>query len=360
MSHDHLRTVSREKVPRRDWDEVAQHSSRAWLWHRSDAIDAYASWENASDRSFAILDSSDAGRIVAITPLYAFNIGRPFTCRLESTGGPATADNLSARQQRNVEHAIQDSLRNIANSTGARSIELSLPPLAPALRAGNATNLNPLMLVGCQDMSTASWVVDLRDSSEADLWRRLEARVRKAVNKARAAGITVSRATPDELDAYYALHIENCRRNGIPPKPKAYFSAIFRTFLPQEQARIFAASDASGQRIAFHVFAICKSAALYWTTCSADHALLNGANDLIQWTAMQDFLTSGIELYETGEAFPAAEDSKLRRISDFKKGFGGKLMPYFRGRIVTRPIIHAGMDFMRAIRNATRTLNHAD
>lgn len=354
MAYEHLRTVSREDISRPDWDDAAQCSSHAWLWHRSDAIDAYATWDNASDCSFAILDTSNAERIVAITPLSAFNAGR-LACRLESTGGPAISDNLSARQRRNVEDAIQNSLRSIAQSLGARSIELSLPPLAPALRAEHAPNLNPLMFIGCQDTSTASWIVDLRNKSEAYLWRQLEHRVRKAVNRARAAGITVSEANPDDLDAYYALHIENCARNRIPPKPKEYFSAIFRTFLPLGQARIFSASDASGRKIAFHAFAIYKSAALYWTTCSASHALLNGANDLIQWTAMQDFLTSGIEFYETGEAFPAARDSKLRRISDFKKGFGGKLTPYFRGRIVTRPVTHAGMDFLRAVRDAMRT-----
>lgn len=359
MAHEHLRTVSRKDISRLDWDDAAHCSSHAWLWHRSAAIDAYASWGNVSERSFAILDSSDADRIVAITPLYAFNAGR-LACRLESTGGPAISDNLSVGQQRNVEDAIQTALRSIAQSLGARSIELSLPPLAPALRAEHAPHLNPLMLIGCQDMSTASWIVDLRNTSEGDLWRRLEQRVRKAVNKARAAGISVSKANPNDLDAYYALHIENCARNRIPPKPKEYFSAIFQIFLPLGEARIFSASDASGRKIAFHVFAVYKSAALYWTTCSAGHALLNGANDLIQWTAMQDFLASGIEFYETGEAFPAVQDSKLRRISDFKKGFGGKLTPYFRGRIITRPVIHAGMDFLRAVRNAMRTYSHAN
>lgn len=359
MTHEHLRTVIRGDLSRADWDDAAQRSTHAWLWHRSDAIDAYASWENVSDCSFAILDMSDAGRIVAITPLYAFNAGH-LTCRLESTGGPAMSDNLSARQKRNVEDAIQTALRSIARSLGARSIELSLPPLAPALRAENRPPLNPLMLIGCQDTSTASWIVDLRNTNEGDLWRQLEHRVRKAVNKARNASITVSEASPDDLDTYYALHIENCARNRIPPKPKKYFSAIFRIFLPRSQARIFAASDASGRPIAFHVFAVYKSAALYWTTCSVNHALLNGTNDLIQWTAMQDFLASGIEFYETGEAFPATQDSKLRRISDFKKGFGGELNPYFRGRIITRPVIHAGIDFLRAVRDAMRIQNHAN
>lgn len=359
MAHEHLRTVSREDISRQDWDYAAHCSPHAWLWHRSDAIDAYAAWDNASDRSFAILDMSDAERIVAITPLYAFNAGR-LTCRLESTGGPAISDNLSARQKRNVEDAIQMSLRSIAQSLGARSIELSLPPLAPALRAEHAPNLNPLTLIGCQDMSTASWIVDLRNTSEDDLWRRLEHRVRKAVTKARTAGISVSQASPDDIDTYYALHIENCARNRIPPKPKKYFEAIFQIFLPLSQARIFAASDASGRKVAFQVFAVYKSAALYWTTCSAGDALLNGTNDLVQWTAMQDFLASGIEFYETGEAFPAALDSKLRRISDFKKGFGGELNPYFRGRIITRPVIHAGIDFLRAVRDATRKQNHAN
>ena len=51
-----------------------------------------------------------------------------------------------------------------------------------------------------------------------------------------------------------------------------------------------------------------------------------------------------------GEAFPGAPAGKRRRISDFKKGFGGDLVPYYRGTLTPRPKTAAVMQLLRSIR----------
>ena len=109
-----------------------------------------------------------------------------------------------------------------------------------------------------------------------------------------------------------------------------------------------------GQTIAIHIFGEYKNSALYWIVASDDRALANGANDLAQWDAIKGFAARGLFRYECGEAFPGLSEGKLRRISDFKKGFGGALTPYYRGTLAPRPVVAATFDLLRAIRS-TRT-----
>lgn len=334
-----------------DWNAAADIFPNAWLWHRTEAIEAYASWPNNSDCSFAIVDQASGGQIVAILPLLRSRSHRLLS-RLESTGGLATADNQSPRQIRNIEAAARNHLLNIAQKFNAHRVDLSLSPLAPRHILAECPSVNPLVMLGCQEASTQSWIVDLRDTTDDVLWQRVDQRVRKSVKKARAASVTIREATAMDLPAYLQLHAENCRRNGLPQKPPEYFKSIFETFGQQAMALILAAIDTTGSPIAFHTFAIYKKAALYWTVASSQQALLCGANDLVQWEALRQFRARGVDFYETGEAFPALDDSKLKRISDFKKGFGGRLHPYFRGTIITRPILSAGLDLARALRAA--------
>ncbi len=347
-----LEVQPRQAVVRAAWDAAATSFGEAWLWHRWEAVEAYATWRNTVDRSFALVDTSASRQVRALVPLRLVRGRPPFRRllgRLESTGGPAYAPDLTAGERRNAERAVGDELRRIARADRAWRIDLALPPLAPAYSADRRPSVNPLIMLGCTEASTQSWIVDLRGHDEASLWRHVDQRVRKAVNRARRDGVTMRDMISGDLDSYLRLHAANAARAGIEARPDAYFRAIFSRFLPSGLAFGLCASDAAGVPLAMHVFAVDKGAALYWTVASTDAALAAGANDLVQWEAMLRFLARGLERYETGEAFPGMRDGKLKRISDFKKGFGGALQPYHRGAIVARPVVAALRDLARAL-----------
>ncbi len=345
--------VARAELGRHAWNAAAADFTSAWLWHSWEAIDAYLTWPGATDASIAVCDRAAGDRSVAIVPMVHYAGRAPATrllSRMESTGGPAFADDLTVGQRAKVERAIVDHLHHAARQLGAYRIDLALSPLAPAFVGDDSPRVNPLTMFGCRECSTQSWIVDLRGHDDDTLWQHIDQRVRKAVNKARRAGITVRVATADDLPAYLALHAENCARAGIATRPRTYFEAIFTTFRDEARALILAALASDGELLAFHVFAIDKGGALYWTVASNERALASGANDLVQWEAMRRFLSLGLERYETGEAFPGPGAGKLGRISDFKKGFGATLHPYFRGSIVTRPLLGAVLDLLRVVR----------
>jgi CelD/BcsL family acetyltransferase involved in cellulose biosynthesis len=324
----------------------------AWLWHRWEAIDAYATWPNTDDVSFALLDPA-TNQPVALVPMRRVARrwpNRRLTSRLESTGGPAYVPTLSPRQRGSAEREVRAALLDLARKEGAHRIELAMAPLAPARNGDAASHVNPLAMLGCTDTSTQSWILDLAGQSEDALWRNLEHRVRKTVNKAERGGVTVREVEPKDLADYLRLHQSASIRNGLPVKPAAYFETIFEAFLPQGLAAGLCAVAPDGQTIAMHIFAVYKDAALYWVVASDEEALTSGANDLVQWHAIKAFAAQGLARYECGEAFPGAPAGKRRRISDFKKGFGGALAPYYRGTLIPRPVTAAILDLLRSMR----------
>ncbi|WP_417810383.1 lipid II:glycine glycyltransferase FemX [Thalassospira alkalitolerans] len=333
------------------WDNLAKTSAMAWFWHLWASVDAFETWNGAIDHSFAILDKSSGGRVLCICPLFLFNGRKPFSSllsRLESTGGPVWDGGLSSRQVSSLYKFLSDLLVQKARELRVYKVDISFSPLSPYLVDG-AMSINPAIYLGARDTSTHSWIVDLREHNQETLWQKIEHRSRKAVNKARRNGMVVRTASAQDLDAYLKLHRESCARLGIPEKPATYFQSIFTTHLEQGNALILAGCDADGTVHALHTFAIAKGAALYWTVASDEIAMQSGLNNLVQWEAMVRFLDMGLSFYENGEAFPGHQSGKLKRISDFKKGFGADLHPYFRGTLITREVVYASIQLAKAI-----------
>lgn len=333
------------------WENCARSSSMAWFWHCSDALDAFVTWDGATDHSFAVIDNGGGRRVVCVCPLLLFRGRKPFSSllsRLESTGGPVWCDDISPRQLSSLYKFLYDVLSQKMQELGAYRLDISFSPLSPCL-VDARTSINPAVHLGFLDTSTQSWIVDLRTQDEETLWKKIEHRSRKAINKARRNEMVVREASQSDIDAYMQLHRESCKRLGIDQKPEAYFRSIFSTHLTQGSALILAGCDSSGSVHALHTFAIAKGAALYWTVASNETAMQSGLNNLVQWEAMRRFLEMGLSFYENGEAFPGHQSGKLKRISDFKKGFGADLHPYFRGTLIRREALHAVIQLAKVL-----------
>lgn len=104
-----FKLVSRPEVGVDGWNRSADGFPDAWLWHRWEAIDAYATWPDTTDASFALLDPATS-QPIALVPLRHVLGRRParrLTSLLESTGGPAYAPTLSARQRASAERDVR-------------------------------------------------------------------------------------------------------------------------------------------------------------------------------------------------------------------------------------------------------------
>ncbi len=339
---------NRVELGRELWDGFVDSSEEAWLGHRYDWQEALAIWPGKSDLSFAILEGNSGGGVIAVVPLHLTGCGRYWWSWsvIDSMGGPACSDALGDKYKQKVKRYALEHIRALARRQAAVEVNLELSAMSPLWRGDNCPRVNPLLYLGCQNTLSQTWVVDLRPGIE-QVWSNLETRARTAIRKAEKQGVTVRPARrPGDLEIYYNLHTETYQRTKVRPYPKAYFAAIWKDFLEKGLAHIIFA-EWNGEVVAAENFGVYKQAAVYWTGAASKNGLLVAANSLLQWTAMQWMAENGLEWYETGEAFPQLREGKLKGLNDFKKSFGGKIYPYYRGQIVLRKGLHALLAYYR-------------
>jgi len=229
LSKQTSRIITRRELGRDAWDDAADASPEAWLWHRYDLCDsAVQGWPGRSDTSFAVLNEHE--QVQALVPAYLLEGKAPWGLSvryLHSNGGPALSPSLGGSRRQEVLEVVAAQLQAQAKSSRVIRTTLSVAPMAPAWRGPDGPRCNPLLYMGCEDSSDHTWVTDLRDGSQA-VWTRFEVRARRSVRKAEAAGVTVRESTvTSEWQQFYALHQETYRRLGVPSYPEALFRMIY-------------------------------------------------------------------------------------------------------------------------------------
>lgn len=321
------------------WNAFADSSPQAWMWHRLEYISAMETWGH-SDISFAVFTEYSAEAPSAIVPLQIIpqrHIRGLYSWRwMQSQGGPAFADGLPDKTRRQLERSIINHLLELGRKHKSAYLDILMPPLAPSNRDGQQGGVNPLVhYPGVVNTVSQTWMLDLEKGQDS-LWDGLEGRVRTEVRKAEKNQVTVRVGGGEsDLDAYYQMHLETYGRTGAEAHPKEYFRRIVLDFVPQGRGLLLIAEQ-DGQPIAAETFGLYKQAAIYWTGAAREEALRLGANCLLQWTAIGWLCDNGFKYYEVGQAFPGAVSGKLKGLSDFKKSFGGRLHPQFRGRLDQR------------------------
>lgn len=303
----------------------------AWLLHRYDLIQSLAHWRGRKDRSFFVLD--DQNKWLAIVPLHLVTNSKAAFLRLHtlvSQGGPAIIDNIDKEYRDKIFNFIGDCLIKMAVEVGAMQIELNFSSMSPGIHS---------IPQGFVDVVEQTYVLDLHGGAEA-VWNRMEKRARTAIRKAEKEQVIIRRANLNtDLDIYYHLHQTTYHRTGASPHPKAYFEHIWQDFY-QKGLSLILFAELEGEVVAAANFGIYKNRAMYWTGASTDKGLQSNANSLLQWRAIQEFIELGVELFESGRAFPNAT-GKLGGLDKFKRSFGGELVPQHKLRVVTRPWLSA-------------------
>lgn len=344
--------LSFDQISEQLWDDFVDGCDEAWLHHCYELQQAISTWPGKHNISFAIVSSSKQERVLAVVPcqLIRAKIGRMFNWNaIESMGAPALVANLDEGTRRRLLNHVVERLSNLAIMNDVYEIRFSVDNLAPANRGDHIRLLNPLLELGCENVVSQTWMIDLRESETA-IWNNMEKRARNAIRKAEKLGVSVREAKigPD-LDIYYDLHCRTYRRTGVRPHPRAYFESIWQDFLSHGKARVFFA-EYDGQVVAAENFGVYKNGANYWTGAGSEEGLAVQANSLIQWTAIRWMRDNGIEWYETGEGFPYVREGKRKGLNDFKKSFGGKLLPFYRGRMIMKPRYYRFYEMLKSFK----------
>jgi hypothetical protein len=339
-----FRIVPRRELAAEAWNACVDRLDEAWLWHRGEIIEALAFWPGYEDASFAVLD--EAGRPQALVPLHRIVYrkwrGLARLVRLESQGGFALDRAQGPANYRKLRDVVVEALDDMA--AGADSVLVRIAAMTPAWRGADAPRVNPLIEAGFAALPAQSWVIDLAPQPD-DLRRRYSHGARSDIKKAEAAGGLMRAATPADLETFYALHLATYRRTGARPVPLDTYRVIFERILPLGYARVLL-YERGGRALAAHTTGRFKGGAWYWNGASADDRA-GGENRVLFDAQIMAARDAGCVLFDAGDAFPGAADTKDKGLSDFKASFGGTLAPLWHGR---RDNPRLGRRLFRAVR----------
>lgn len=354
-----LKPVPRNEVDKELWDAFADVSDEAWLYHRFDLQDTMSTWRGKHDSSFAVIDSSSEGKILAVMPLHILEDSKGKIVALHSVGGPACDNNTRENQKLKVLDFIMDHLKSMALKFDAQRIDVILSPMAPAYRGARCPRVNPLLQTGFHNSLTQTYVINLQNSEE-EIWEKMHKQCRTHIRKAEKEGCAVREAsTFSDIETYYEIHCETYHRTGVPPHPFEYFKLIWENCTTKGYSYFFLA-ERNGHIIAADNEAYYKNAMSGWTAAGRDEASKIGANNLLHWHAIRWAQKKGCEWYESGEGFPDITQGKEKGLTDFKKSFGGEMYPFYRGEITlvkeTNPYTQIKYHFIKILHNVRMIL----
>jgi serine/alanine adding enzyme len=160
-----------------------------------------------------------------------------------------------------------------------------------------------------------TYVVEL--SEPQAMWKRLDKRVRWAVDKARKGGVVVKiDDSAKGLETFHDLNLRTKRRLGVPAHSSGFFTAMrkhmnghFRLYLAEVQGKVVAgAIDISFNGVVAYSYAASDSS--YLQHCP---------NDAIAWQAIQDSSNEGYRHFDFGKT--ASDNVGL---AQFKKKWGAE------------------------------------
>lgn len=166
-------------------------------------------------------------------------------------------------------------------------------------------------------------VIDLSRGHDA-VWAGFEGRARNMVRKSEKAGV-ISRtlSTYEEwTDEYYVMLSETFARQGrAVPHPYSFYKALGQ-ITKNGDARVVTASY-EGKMVSAAVFLLDGRRMLLLSAASKPEALKLAGSSSVQWHAIREAISTGIEEYDMGGL-------GVPSIDNFKRSFGGRNLVHHR------------------------------
>jgi lipid II:glycine glycyltransferase (peptidoglycan interpeptide bridge formation enzyme) len=196
------------------------------------------------------------------------------------------------------------------------------------LRMNISTENWNLRKAGTDVLPSDTVFLDLRQD-EDQLLAAMKPKTRYNMRLSRRRGVKVRSADTGELDTWYRLYRETCRRNGIHLHSSDYFRAVAEA----DKARISTTgevdlliAEAEGVPLAAMFLAYSSSRATYLFGASADRKGNHMPAYALQWEAIRRARLKGCTEYDMFGVSPTANPSHpLYGLYRFKTGFGGTL-----------------------------------
>lgn len=211
-------------------------------------------------------------------------------------------------------------------ATDARARAELVAAIAAAQRSGEAPALEirgPVAGAGWKtDAGAVIHKLPLESGIDAVRDGFSRSQVIRNIARAEREGVSVRRATERrDLDAFYRLHVQTRRRQGVPVQPRRFFELIWARLVSAGTAYILLAR-AGDKTVAGALFMTDARTTIYKFGASEIESLRLRPNHLIFWTAIQDACRSGHRVVDFGRT-----DLHNAGLRAFKGTWGASELP---------------------------------
>lgn len=325
---------------RSEWNKFCASSADAWFWHTAEWIDYCVEYGkkryNTKNISFLIRDDSG---IVGICPLLSEEIKDMFGVpRIEFSaagmGGagiaPALRDDLAEDRRGKVLNKIFENIDLLADKYKAARSAIRMTSLA-----SKNIGFNWLLKYGYFDISLNTQIIDLNPDVDV-----LRSAVRKGHKYDIGRGkkcyeIRIYDAANIDKETFDQYRILHHKASGRVTRPVETFDMMYNWI--RSGSGLLCEAKVDGKFAGF-VYVILYKESGYYASASDDPDIKINipASHTIQWSIIEWLKAHGCKSYEVGtqQFGPVIHDlptAKDMGISLFKRGFGGRTMPLFRG-----------------------------
>lgn len=320
------------------WKEFLSKNSHASVFYSLHwmAYQKYYSQDRfVKDLSFVI--TGPGQKPLAICPLYIeeYNGLRRFSYRgefLETLRTPLICLDEHRKHRKKLEEKVYDLIDSLAIENGVKKANFIIDPLCSIYEE---ERFNYLTQYGYTDISISTQIMDLKKSEE-DLWMELRQSSRSLIDRAKKTYKIVlfdyKNPVREVHDQYVQMHHKVAGRI---TRPAETFDEQFE-MLKDDEA-ILIGVDHEGKFVGF-IYLIHGKKSAYAASAAHDPDFVTKVprDNIVYWNAMLYYKSRGLEYMELDNQqfgpqlfdYPSKKDIA---ISFFKRGFGGKTYPLFRG-----------------------------
>ncbi len=165
-------------------------------------------------------------------------------------------------------------------------------------------------------------------ADEETLWAGFTSKQRNKIRSAPKKDVEIRSLEPRELREWYDIYKETAARNNIFIHPYGYYEDFYTTFVAAGKLTVTGAfyrgTLLAGAFIVHH-----NGESIYMFSGSGNRERNRRPNEAIQWEALKEAVSRGSKSYDMwGVAPPGAKNHPWAGLSEFKAGFGGRVVTY--------------------------------
>ena len=247
-------------------------------------------------RSFYLMARDETGKVTGCLPL--FLVASPMSRRLVAV--PFRDRGAILWTQPDAFSSLLGTVKELAREHRVAYVELkTVEPYPQDLREAGGLD---------EQRYWVRSVVDLRELTVDELWKKVGAKTRNMIRQAESAGLEFRDETSDPagLAAWYRLFLETQKRQGIPPFPLRFFQTMLEELSAAGEVKLFVVRK-GGEPVSATILLLHKKVGIYGYSASSRAGQAHRPNDFMLFNAAKWLLENRFEQFDLGSDAPTQE-----------------------------------------------------